>query len=115
MPLAEIVPAVEFPPGIPLTSQVTTGFALPLILAANCCDPPPARLADAGVIEIEGGGGGGGGGVFPPLPHPMRQIASHNASHRFSFDLFINPSPLLRIQLTRVQREGVVTFSLFRT
>jgi hypothetical protein len=47
--------------------------------------------------------------VFPPLPHPMRQIASHNASHRFSFDLFINPVAASSYPINTCATRSVVT------
>jgi hypothetical protein len=67
----EMVPSFESPPGTPLTFQVTVGFELPLLLAANCCDPPGATFTDDGEIEIEGGGGGW---TVEPPPHPTKQL-----------------------------------------
>jgi hypothetical protein len=61
-PVVEIVPVTTFPPATPFTSQIMAVFEPPVTVAVNCCDPPAARFADAGRIEIEIWGGGGGGG-----------------------------------------------------
>src|SRR5258707_747010 len=53
-PALEIMPAVAFPPLIPLTSQVTARFRLFLTLAVNCCCPPAATVAKAGEIVTTG-------------------------------------------------------------
>src|SRR5260370_18888789 len=55
-PALEIMPAVAFPPLIPLTSQVTARFRLFLTLAVNCCCPPAPTVAKAGEIVTTGVG-----------------------------------------------------------
>src|SRR5579864_541552 len=53
-PALEIVPSAAFPPVMPLTSQVTARFGLLLTLAANCCCPPAATVAEGGEIVTMG-------------------------------------------------------------
>jgi hypothetical protein len=36
-PPEEIVPTLEFPPGLPFTLQVTPVFLAPVTVAVNCC------------------------------------------------------------------------------
>src|SRR5215831_12403612 len=90
-PEAEIMPKVAFPPATPLTCHVNEGLVLPLMLAANCCDPPAAMLADAGVMEIEGRGGGGD--PLAPFPHPMSTLVRSNANDNPKVVSHIQPSP----------------------
>ena len=58
MPDEEIVPTVEFPPGIPLTNQLTAVLLVPDTVAANCCDWPACKLELVGEMETDIGGGG---------------------------------------------------------
>jgi hypothetical protein len=51
MPELEMVPAVEFPPRMPLTSQFTAVSLVPETVAANCCDSPACTTALLGVID----------------------------------------------------------------
>src|SRR5271165_4092213 len=44
-----ILPTVEFPPAIPLTSQVTNRFVVPVTVAENCCVASTITLALEGV------------------------------------------------------------------
>jgi hypothetical protein len=39
-----MVPAVEFPPGTPLTLQVTAVFDVPVTVAVSCCVLPSNTL-----------------------------------------------------------------------
>jgi len=90
-PVGEIVPVAAVPPAIPLTAQITAGFALPAMAGANCCDPPAATFADGGEMENVLWGGEGCGGVFPPLPHPT--IRPTNDSTELSFHLLMGGVP----------------------
>ena len=54
-PLAEIVPTVDVPPKVPLTSQLTAVLLVPETVAENCCGLPSCTLALVGLMEIETG------------------------------------------------------------
>ena len=56
-PEEEIVPVVGFPPGAPLTLQVTLWSGVLETVAANCCDPPIITVAALGetLTEIAAG------------------------------------------------------------
>ena len=58
------MPTVEFPPGTPLTLQVTAVLLVPVTVAVNCCVAPAWTEAEPGetVIATEGAGGE----VLPP-------------------------------------------------
>jgi len=82
-PLPEIVPAVAFPPGTPLTAHVTPMFELPVTVAANCCVCPRNSVALPGwIVTVIAGGGGGGADPRPLVPvHPViAKIAGSAAS-----------------------------------
>jgi hypothetical protein len=49
--VVEIVPTVLFPPGIPLTLQVTAIFVVPVTVAVNCWVVPGATVAEVGETE----------------------------------------------------------------
>jgi hypothetical protein len=53
MPLAEIVPTVEFPPNTPETSQFTAVLVVPETDALNCCVCPTGTLTLSGERDIE--------------------------------------------------------------
>jgi hypothetical protein len=62
-----MVPAAEFPPGIPFTLQVTVVFDVPVPVAVSCCVLPSNTLAlDEETITVTDWGGVGDGEVFPP-------------------------------------------------
>jgi len=50
-----IVPTVDVPPTVPLTSQVTAVLLVPDTVAENCWVLPSGTLALVGVTEIETG------------------------------------------------------------
>jgi len=52
-PLAETVPFVRFPPGTPLTFQVTAVFEVPLTFDVNCCVPETTTSALDGETATE--------------------------------------------------------------
>lgn len=52
-PVVEIMPMVEFPPGVPFTCHVTAVVELLLRLAPNCNVPEVGILALSGEIEID--------------------------------------------------------------
>lgn len=56
-PAEEIVPAVELPPGTPLTSQLIPVLLVPETVALNCCVWPICKLAFVGEIETVTCGG----------------------------------------------------------
>src|SRR5579871_2064988 len=49
-PAAQICPTAVFPPGTPLTCQVTVSFGVLLAVAAKVCAPPMASIALAGAM-----------------------------------------------------------------
>jgi hypothetical protein len=54
MPIAEIVPTVEFPPLTPLTRQVTAVFVEFATVAVKACEPVPAVTVDVpGATETD--------------------------------------------------------------
>ena len=55
-PLVEIVPIVEFPPGVPLTIHVTGALATPLTVAAYCMVPEMPTVALFGLMAMVGAG-----------------------------------------------------------
>jgi hypothetical protein len=57
-PELEIVPAEEFPPAMPFTSQLTAVFVTPDTVALNCCDWPTCRLELVGEMDTDIAGGG---------------------------------------------------------
>jgi hypothetical protein len=50
-PEEEIVPVVEFPPIVPLTSQLTLALFVPETDAMNCSDLPTCKVEELGEIE----------------------------------------------------------------
>ena len=50
-----MVPTVDVPPTVPLTSQITAVLLVPDTVAENCCVLPSGTLALVGVTEIETG------------------------------------------------------------
>jgi len=58
-PAEEIVPAEEFPPTMPPTSQFIAVLLVPVTVAVNCCELPSCTLAPLGKIDTETGVGAG--------------------------------------------------------
>jgi len=77
-----IVPSVVFPPGTPLTFQLTAVSVVFVTVAAKVAWSPSTTDPFAGVTltSIVGGGGGGGGGDAPPAPHPNVHAPSANSA-----------------------------------
>jgi hypothetical protein len=77
-----IVPSVVFPPGTPLTFQLTAVSVVFVTVAAKVAWAPSTTDPFAGVTltSIAGGGGGGGGGDAPPAPHPNVHAPSANSA-----------------------------------
>ena len=81
MPLAEMVPRVEEPPAVPLTSQVTEVLELPETVAVKGVELPARMLAVVG--ETETAMVAGESPLLPPLfeeelappPHPASMQA----------------------------------------
>jgi hypothetical protein len=71
-PLLSTVPLALFPPGTPLTLQVTAELLVPVNAAVNCCVLPSRTLAVVGetTTEMVGGGGGLVPELAPPPPQP---------------------------------------------
>ena len=74
--MAEIVPAVAFPPTTPFTAQATVVLLELPTVAVNCCVCVIVTEAAPGAIStVTAGGGGGGGGdvggsvIGEPPPH----------------------------------------------
>lgn len=57
IPADEIVPAVEFPPGTPFTSQLIPVLLVPETVALNCWVWPVCKVALGGETETVTGGG----------------------------------------------------------
>jgi hypothetical protein len=81
-PLASIVPASAFPPGMPSTLQFTAVFCVPLTAAENVCVSPSTTDAAAGVTEIEMFRGGGCGGPEPTSPPQPGNDATRSSAAR---------------------------------
>jgi len=74
-----MVPTVELPPVMPLTSQVTFWLESPVTVAWNCCVWPRKSVALVGwIVTVTLGGGGVGGANAYPQP------ASANAAEQRS-------------------------------
>src|ERR1700722_20710281 len=64
-----MVPTVEFPFGMPFTSQTSVGLVTPVTVAVSCVEAPSSSIdVCAATTTLAGGGGGGGGGPTPPPP-----------------------------------------------
>src|SRR5215470_10404376 len=82
-PVAVIVPKAAFPPGTPLTVQVTPVSGVPLTLAEKLSALPSNTELFCGVtLTVMGGGGGGGGGATGPTPPPPQPRVSALAVRR---------------------------------
>ena len=84
-PVAEIVPAVAFPPTTPFTAQATVVLLELPTVAVNCCVCVIVTEAAPGAISTvtAGGGGGGGGdvgGSFIGEPPPHETTHKHSES-----------------------------------
>ncbi len=93
-PADVIVPSVAFPPGTPLTLQVTVVSVVFVIVATNVTWFPSTTDPFAGVTVTTMSGGGGGGGT-PPAPQPSvhaHSLRSATTTIAVVVDLF----PLLR-------------------
>jgi len=69
----EIVPVVEFPPEMPLTSHVTLELVVPEVVAMNCCSPVSPRVTTEGEIVIVTLGRV----VLPAPPHPRSELTTN--------------------------------------
>lgn len=80
MPLDEMVPTVELPPVVPLTSQVTVPVLPLLEVAVNGWVPPAATVMLLGAM-LKVGGPEGVEDPPPPPQAPMKHMA--NKTHSF--------------------------------
>jgi hypothetical protein len=69
-PTEVIVPSVAFPPGTPLTVQLTAMSVVFVTLAVKFAWPPSTTDPFDGFTVTSITGGGGGGGDAPPAPQP---------------------------------------------
>jgi hypothetical protein len=79
-PLEVIVPSDAFPPGAPLTFQLTAVSIVFVTDATNVSWFPSTTDPVAGVTVTPMAGGGGGGGDAPPPPHPNVHAPSANSA-----------------------------------
>jgi hypothetical protein len=79
-PAFETVPAVELPPAMPFTLQVTAVFGVPLTSAVNDSVPPRNTAALEGITVTLMIDGGGGDDDPPVLPHPASNTARARAT-----------------------------------
>jgi hypothetical protein len=94
-PADVMVPSVAFPPGTPLTLQVTAVSVVFITIATNVTWFPSTTDPFAGVTVTTMAGGGGGGGGAPPAPQPSvhaHSLKSATTTIVAVLDLF----PLLR-------------------
>src|SRR5260370_14978631 len=75
-PADVIVPSVAFPPGTPLTLQVTVVSVVFVIVATNVTWFPSTTDPFAGVRVTTMGGGGGA--ARPPTPAPPASVHTHS-------------------------------------
>ena len=75
-----IVPSVVFPPGTPLTLQLTAVSVVFVTVARNVSWFPSTADPVDGVTVTPMAGGGGGGGDAPPAPHPTVHAPSANSA-----------------------------------
>jgi len=66
-----IVPSVAFPPGAPLTLQLTAVSVVFVTVAVRVAWPPSTTDPVTGFTVTSIAGGGGGGGDAPPAPQPI--------------------------------------------
>ncbi|MGH9775744.1 MAG: hypothetical protein ACRD50_12440 [Candidatus Acidiferrales bacterium] len=88
IPLADIVPMVEFPPATPFTLQETFVLLVPVTAAENDCETPNSTEVEVGLtctITF----GGGGGGDEPVLPHAASEEREARANPPRSILRFI--------------------------
>src|SRR5258708_32230898 len=78
-PAEVIVPSVTFPPGTPLTLQVTAVSVVFVTVATNVTWFPRTTDPFVGVTVTTMDGGGGGGGA-PPAPQPT--VHTHRLGSR---------------------------------
>jgi hypothetical protein len=94
-PADVIVPSVAFPPGTPLTLQVTVVSVVFVIVATNVTWFPSTTDPFAGVTVTTMDGGGGGGGGAPPAPQPS--VHAHSLrSATTTIAVVVELFPLLR-------------------
>ena len=80
-PADVIVPSVAFPPGTPLTLQLTAVSVVFVTVATNVSWFPSTTDAVVGVtVTPMDGGGGGDGGDAPPAPQPSVHAASASSA-----------------------------------
>ena len=105
IPDAEIVPRLPFPPGTPLTCQITAVFDRFVTVAENALlTPPTSTLADDGDTVTEGVGAlEPTDNVGPPeAPHPASAARNTMMAPRANdFGLSNIASPLVREALGR--------------
>jgi hypothetical protein len=93
-PADVIVPSVAFPPGEPLTFQLTVVSVVFVTAAKNVSWFPSTTDPVVGVTVTPMDGGGGGGGDAPPAPHPS--VHAPSASRAMStIVLVVDLFPLL--------------------
>jgi hypothetical protein len=78
-PADVIVPNAAFPPGTPLTLQMTAVSVVFVTVAMKVAWAPSTRDPFAGVTVTSIAGGGAGGGDAPPAPHPNVHAPSANS------------------------------------
>ena len=96
-PADVIVPSVAFPPGTPLTLQVTVVSVVFVIVATNVTWFPSTTDPFAGVTvtTMDGGGGGGGDSDDPDAPQPSVHAPSLRSPMK-TIVVVLNLFPLLR-------------------
>ncbi len=95
VPVAAIVPTLEFPPAIKFTSHDTLVFEVPATIAWNCCVAPSNTLALLGAIVTVTLGAGLVGGL-PAIPHAVPLIAQTHSITTPSFRAAVRPVGLAR-------------------
>jgi hypothetical protein len=94
-PAEVIVPIVAFPPGTPLTLQVTAVSVVFVTVATNVTWFPRTTDPFVGVTVTTMSGGGGGGGGTPPAPQPS--VHAHSLrSATTTIVVVVELFPLLR-------------------
>jgi hypothetical protein len=94
-PAEVIVPSAAFPPGTPLTLQVTAASVVFITVATNVTWLPSTTDPFAGVTVTTMSGGGGGGGGTPPAPQPS--VHAHSLrSATTTIVVVVELFPLLR-------------------
>ena len=74
MPVGEMVPVADVPPGMPATLQLSAVLSVFMTLAVNGAELPSSTVAIGGAMVTEIGGAAGAG-AEPTMPQPETSAA----------------------------------------